>query len=130
MATRMIGLVCLFCALAGGARAMAPAPGRAARHPPLVRVQLEESPNGLTGADRSPACAAAGGIGSDTDCRRNNVQIDPNSGRALNQDDQCRLAGGTLDGMACLQGDHQIDPYSGQALQPGDPDYVPRNGQN
>ncbi len=131
MAKQSAWLVCILFAWAGMAHALAPAPvGTApARHPPLLKVQ-DESQNGLAGPDRSPACAAIGGVGSDTDCRRNGVQVDPNSGEALSADDQCTSVGGTTDGEACFRDGTQINPDTGDELQPGDPGYVPQQSDD
>jgi len=131
MAKRSAWLACILFAWAGIAHALAPAPAGSAPARPAPLLNVQDAPqNGLTGPDKSPACAAVGGIGSDTDCRRNGVQVDPNSGEALSPDDQCTSVGGTINGDACLRDGTQITPDTGDELQPGDPGYVPQQGDD
>lgn len=124
---RAIWLTCMLPLWVGAAHAMAAAPeGIMPTHHLLPIEAQNESQNGLSGPDQSPACAAAGGIGSSTDCRRNGVQINPLSGQALSPDDQCTSVGGMADGFACFKGNQQIDPRTGAILQQGDPGYEPK----
>ncbi len=131
MAQRTVWLACILFAWAGLAHALVPTQtdSTPAQYSPLITVQ-DQLQNNLSGPDESPACAAVGGIGSDTDCRRNGVQIDPNSGQALSADDQCTSVGGTVDGEACFRDGTQIDPDTGNDLQPSDPGYVPQQNDD
>lgn len=96
----------------------------------LVLNPQNQTRSGIVGSDQGPACAAAGGIGPDTDCRRHGVQIDPMSGHALSADDQCLSLGGNYDNLACFKNGAEIDPYTGAPLQQGDPNYVPQQSSN
>ncbi|MGE4480745.1 hypothetical protein [Acidocella sp.] len=108
MAKRIAWLACMLTAWAGAALAQSIAP------------------NGLSGPDESPACAAVGGIGSNSDCRRNGVQVNTGSGLAMSPDDQCVSVGGWSEGFACFRGNQQIDPKTGAPLQRGELGYEPQ----